>query len=168
MAEWGSANAAVVCARRRADGTFNSTLKVREACKPSEAQLAIFSANPWLVGVPPTTTTSTTGTTPTTAPGSTTTTSTLPGTPVCGNGTIEAGEVCDCSFNCRSDPNQAGPINTGGCPQTGDGRIQECRNDCQACVPAPECGDGHPEPGTSATMRSASTTTSARRARVAR
>jgi hypothetical protein len=149
MADWGTADAAVVCARRRADGTFNSTLKVREACKPSEVQLAIFSANPWLVGVPPPTTTSTTGTTPTTGPvATTTTTSTIPGTPVCRNGIIEPGEACDCgSVPCHSDPNNAAGFNSGGCPSTADGRLQECGDDCQACHPAPECGDAHPEPG---------------------
>src|SRR5262245_27421625 len=34
-----SAESAVFCARRRADGTFNSSVKVRETCKPSEQQL---------------------------------------------------------------------------------------------------------------------------------
>lgn len=34
-----SAHAAVLCARRRADGTLNSSVRIREGCRPSEAQL---------------------------------------------------------------------------------------------------------------------------------
>ena len=33
------ADASVLCARRRPDGTFNTSVKVREACKPSEVVL---------------------------------------------------------------------------------------------------------------------------------
>src|SRR5437879_5862237 len=35
-----SARAVVLCARARSDGTFSTTLKVRELCKSSETQLA--------------------------------------------------------------------------------------------------------------------------------
>src|SRR5713226_3086614 len=31
--------AAVLCARARSDGTFSTSLKIREACRPSETQL---------------------------------------------------------------------------------------------------------------------------------
>lgn len=34
-----AAHAAVLCARPHADGTFNTSVKIREACRPSEAQL---------------------------------------------------------------------------------------------------------------------------------
>jgi hypothetical protein len=34
-----SAHAVVLCARQKADGTFNSSVRIREACRPTETQL---------------------------------------------------------------------------------------------------------------------------------
>jgi hypothetical protein len=34
-----SAGAAVLCAKPRKDGSFNTGVKIREACKPGEVQL---------------------------------------------------------------------------------------------------------------------------------
>lgn len=34
-----TANAVVLCARARGDGTFNTSVKIREACRPTETQL---------------------------------------------------------------------------------------------------------------------------------
>ena len=47
----GTAQAAMVCARPRSDGTFSTTLKLREACKPNEVEIGIQQL-PELMAVP--------------------------------------------------------------------------------------------------------------------
>src|SRR5690349_17059290 len=98
-----TANAAVLCATIRHDGTFNAGVKVREACRPREVQLAIVGQPPVIIQPQASSTTSTSAApttsspTPTTTPTTTlATTTTIGGPAVCGNNVIEAGEVCDC------------------------------------------------------------------------
>ena len=62
----GTAQAAMVCARPRSDGTFSTTLKLREACKPNEVEIGIVTLQPLRLFGP--TTTSTSSTTSTTFP----------------------------------------------------------------------------------------------------
>jgi hypothetical protein len=60
------ARAVVLCARQRPDGTFNTSVKIREMCKPAETQLdpvVLGLQGPPGVCMCPTTTTSTTTTT---------------------------------------------------------------------------------------------------------
>jgi hypothetical protein len=146
-----SLDAAVVCARRRADGTFNTALKIREACKPTEVRIGVLTIDPLVLGVQAPSTTTTTGAASTsTSPGSTVTTTTFPGTPVCGNGIVEGAEACDCAGTieqCQPFPTNSGPFDWNACPTTADGRFQYCASDCSACLPAPVCGDGKFDPG---------------------
>src|SRR2546426_3590346 len=72
-----TADAAVLCAKRRGDGTFSTTVKIREACHPAEVVLT-----PDAVGFCCTVTTTTTSTTASTSEPCPTTT-TL-GAPNCG------------------------------------------------------------------------------------
>jgi|SRR5215470_159036 len=77
-----------------------------------------------------------------------TTTTTTTVAPVCGNGVIEPGEVCDCAGGpnvCQPFPDGSG-FGSGSCPPV-DGRLQYCQSDCTACLPAPRCGDGVYDPG---------------------
>ena len=59
----GTAHAAMVCARPRSDGTFSTTLKLREACKPNEVEIGIVTLQPLRLFGPTTTSSSTTSTT---------------------------------------------------------------------------------------------------------
>ena len=59
----GTAQAAMVCARPRSDGTFSTTLKLREACKPNEVEIGIVTLQPLRLFGPTTTSSSTTSTT---------------------------------------------------------------------------------------------------------
>ena len=99
-----SARAAVLCAKPRNDGTFNSGVKIREACKPNEVQL-----DPAAVGFCCGQTT-TTFTVTTTCPTSSTTTTLpmctvgaafCPSNGVCFNGhtcVVDGGTgLCDCT-----------------------------------------------------------------------
>jgi hypothetical protein len=56
----GTAQAAMVCARPRSDGTFSTTLKLREACKPNEVEIGIVTLQPLRLYGPTTTSSSTT------------------------------------------------------------------------------------------------------------
>jgi hypothetical protein len=56
----GTAHAAMVCARPRSDGTFSTTLKLREACKPNEVEIGIVTLQPLRLFGPTTTSSSTT------------------------------------------------------------------------------------------------------------
>src|SRR5262245_13629410 len=70
-----TADAAVLCAKPKRDGTFNGGVKIREACKSGETVL-----DPAALGfccTPSTTSTSTTSVASTTAPSTTSTTTTL-------------------------------------------------------------------------------------------
>jgi hypothetical protein len=62
----GTAQAAMLCARPRSDGTFSTTVKLREACKGNEVEIGIVSLQPLRLFGP--TTTSTSSTTSTTLP----------------------------------------------------------------------------------------------------
>jgi len=72
----GTAHAAILCARPRSDGTFSTTVKLREACKGNEVELGIVTLQPLRLYGP--TTTSTTSTT----------------LPSCGTGLPPVGGVC--------------------------------------------------------------------------
>jgi len=91
----GVADGAVLCAKRRADGKFSSTVKVREACRSNEVMLT-----PEAVGFCCTeSTTSTTETTTTSIPCPTTTTLGAPpcmGTPtnLCSFVSCPGGQMC--------------------------------------------------------------------------
>ena len=84
----GTAQAAMVCARPRSDGTFSTTLKLREACKPNEVEIGIVTLDPLRLSGPPTTSTSVTSTSTTS---SSITTTTLPS---CGPSGRLVGGVC--------------------------------------------------------------------------
>ena len=62
----GTAHAAMLCARPRSDGTFSTTVKLREACKGNEVEIGIVTLQPLRLFGP--TTTSTSSTTSTTLP----------------------------------------------------------------------------------------------------
>ena len=150
-----TANAAVLCATTRRDGTFNSSVKVREACRPKEVQLAIVGQPPVIIEPQASSTTSTsaapttTSPTPTTTPTTTLATTTTIGGGVCGNNVIEGGEVCDCGIP-PCEPVRYGPfsgVNQGGCPNGAGGSATYCASDCSACLPAPRCGNGSLEAG---------------------
>jgi hypothetical protein len=99
----GTAQAAMLCARPRADGTFSATVKIREACRPNEVELGIITLDPLRLSGPPTTSTSVTSTSTTS---SSITTTTLPS---CGSSGRLVGGVCwymagdeadDCNQTC--------------------------------------------------------------------
>lgn len=153
----------MLCARKRADGTFSAAVKIREACKPREVHLAPedvgfccdATSTTSTTALSPTSTApgSSTSPTPTTTPTSTTVSPTTTTTvaAVCGNNVIEPGEICDCSPNAGSCvPNRTGfpPPNHGGCPaDPSDGSARFCAPDCGSCQPGPRCGNGVLEPG---------------------
>src|SRR5262245_53705371 len=93
-----TAGAAVLCAKPRKDGTFNTGVKIREACKTSEVQLDAAA-----VGLCCTVTTTTTaGTTATSCPPTTTTTS----LPLCSTGLPSSScivGVCSNGSSCAPD-----------------------------------------------------------------
>lgn len=62
----GTAHAAMLCARPRSDGTFSTTVKLREACKGNEVEIGIVTLQPLRLFGP--TTTSSSSTTSTTLP----------------------------------------------------------------------------------------------------
>ena len=145
------ARAAVLCAKPRKDGTFNSSVKIREACKQNEVELA-----PGLVGFCCGVTTSTTTSSsslPSTCP-STSTTTTIPACePVCPlsdafctNGhTCEGNDMGGCG--CTGPPpscGQWGIIACGGtCPAGSECALENVApSSCPEvpvchCVPAP-------------------------------
>jgi len=63
----GTAQAAMLCARPRSDGTFSTTVKLREACRPSEVELGIVTLQPLRLFGPTTTTSTSTSTSSTTS-----------------------------------------------------------------------------------------------------
>ena len=120
-----TAVAAVLCAKPRKDGTFNTAVKIREACKPGEVQLDAAA-----VGLCCTvTTTTTSGTTDTTCPPTTTTTS-LPlcsaAGPTCTTG------VCSNGSSCAPDPSTGECACTGPPPSCGQYGAQFCGGTCAA------------------------------------
>jgi hypothetical protein len=62
----GTAHSAMLCARPRSDGTFSTSIKLREACKPSEVELGIVTLDPLRLHGPTTTSSTTTSTSSTT------------------------------------------------------------------------------------------------------
>ena len=101
------AEAAVLCAKQKKDGTFSTTVKIREICKPSETQLAPENVG-FCCG---------SSTTTTTAVCPTTTTLGIPscvGSPssICTNLPCPGGQLCgdDGSGGCRC----TGPLHCGG------------------------------------------------------
>jgi hypothetical protein len=83
-----TAHAAMLCARPRADGTFSTTVKLREACKPNEVELGFVTQEPLRLSGPPTTSSSVTSTSSTS---SSITTTTLPS---CGPSGHLVGGLC--------------------------------------------------------------------------
>jgi hypothetical protein len=128
----GAANAAVLCAKQRSDGTFSASVKIREGCRAKEVQLA-----PQDVGFCCSATTTSTSTTSLACP----TTTTL-GNPGCVAG-------FGCGFQC---PNGQMCMDTGGgqCGCAGPvlcgGQYSACGGECpagQTCTPKsvpPGCG----------------------------
>ena len=118
-----TASAAVLCAKPRKDGTFNTGVKIREACKPGEVQLDAAA-----VGLCCTvTTTTTSGTTATTCPPTTTTTSLplcSPSMPssclvgVCSNGNSCAPDAVTGDCGCTGPPPSCGAYGTQFCGGT--------------------------------------------------
>ena len=85
-----AANAAVLCAKQRSDGTFSSSVKIREACRAREVQLAPQDVG-FCCSAP---TTSTTVTTSTSTTSSTMAVCGVPdGTGFCG-GPCPSGQTC--------------------------------------------------------------------------
>ncbi len=128
-----AAHAAVLCAQRGRDGTFSTTVKIREACRPAEVTLT-----PDAVGFCCTVTTTTTSTS---EPCPTTTTL---GVANCGgNPASFCGGLCPDSQTCGDDGNGhcacLGPLHCGG-------QDNFCGGDCpagQSCqqLPVPPgCG----------------------------
>jgi hypothetical protein len=122
-----TAGAAVLCAKARKDGTFNSSVKLREACKPGEVQLDAAA-----VGMCCTvTTTTTSGTTATTCPPTTTTTS----LPLCSAGLPSSScivGVCSNGSSCASDTVTGECGCTGPPPSCGAYGTQFCGGTCPA------------------------------------
>jgi hypothetical protein len=118
-----TADAAVLCAKARSDGTFNATVKVREVCKARETQLT-----PEMVGwdcssgLPCTTTT--TATTGTTEPQpSTTETTTVTATTFCTTTSTGFNRACGgvqttCSGGCPGTMTCSGTPQSCGCVGT--------------------------------------------------
>jgi hypothetical protein len=67
LAATGTAQAAMVCARPRSDGTFSTTLKLREACKPNEVEIGIVTLQPLRLFGPTSTSVTSTSTSSTTS-----------------------------------------------------------------------------------------------------
>ena len=131
-----TAEASVLCGRRRRDGKLNGLVRVRQTCDPSEVTLT-----PDMVGfccTVTTTTTSTTASTTTPCP-----TSTTLGVADCGGMPPSCGGLCPDSQTCGDDGNGhcacMGPLHCGG-----DDHF--CGGDCpggQSCqqLPVPSgCG----------------------------
>jgi len=122
-----TADAAVLCAKRRPDGTFNTTVKVRAVCHPAEATLTPEELG--LCCAVTTTTTTTTQACPTT---------TTLGEPDCGgNPATFCGGLCHGGQTCGDDGNGhcacLGPLHCGGADNF-------CGGDCpaaQSCQPLP-------------------------------
>ena len=122
-----TAVAAVLCAKPRKDGTFNTAVKIREACKPGEVQLDAAA-----VGLCCTvTTTTTSGTTATTCPPTTTTTS----LPLCSAGLPSSScivGVCSNGSSCAPDSVTGECGCTGPPPSCGAYGTQFCGGTCAA------------------------------------
>ena len=146
-----TADASVLCGKRRRDGSHNGLVRVRQACEPGEVTLT-----PDMVGFCCTVTTTTTSTTAsTTMPCPTTTTL---GAPNCGGTPPSCGGLCPDSQMCGDDGSGhcacLGPLHCGGVPNF-------CGGDCpsgQSCeqIPAPPgcrsigcgcCATGSCDPG---------------------
>lgn len=122
--------AAVLCARPKRDGSFNSTVKIREACKPKEHQLDPASVGFCCGGTTTTTTTATTTTTdggPPTTTCAVVTTTTLP---ACQGPNGACSGVCYDGTSCVDGP--GGLCACGGppvpCGQPGDSWM--CNGPC--------------------------------------
>jgi hypothetical protein len=133
-----SARSAVLCAKPRKDGTFSSSVKIREVCKPSEVQLQPDALG-FCCGMTTTTSFATTSSCP-----STSTTTTLPrcdpADQACAfNGVCTNGHTCSTSSGqCACD----GPP-----PECGQWGIVACGGTCptgQSCaldnIAPPSCG----------------------------
>src|SRR5262245_52027817 len=120
-----TAGAAVLCAKPRKDGTFNTPVKIREACKPNEVQLDAAAVSLCCT----VTTTTTSGTTATSCPPTTTTTLLplcSPGLPFCGTA------VCSNGNSCAPDPVTGECGCTGPPPSCGAYGTQFCGGTCAA------------------------------------
>lgn len=123
-----AASGAVLCAKQRSNGTFSSSVKIREACRAKEVQLA-----PEAVGFCCAAATTSTSTSSTSLACPTTTTL---GNPGCVGG-------FGCGFQCPNGQMCADPGN-GQCACTGPvlcgGQYSACGGECpvgQACTPKP-------------------------------
>jgi hypothetical protein len=122
-----AANAAVLCAKQRSDGTFSSSVKIRTACRAREVQLAPQDVG-FCCSAATTSTTSSSLACPTT---------TTLGNPGCQSGIGGCGFPC---FNGQTCTDQGG----GQCACTGPvqcgGQFSVCGGECplgQACTPKP-------------------------------
>lgn len=73
-----ASEAAVLCARQRGDGSFNTYVKIREVCRPNEIRLGVAQLDPLVVGPQPPTTTTTSSTTVTSTSSTISPTTTYP------------------------------------------------------------------------------------------
>jgi hypothetical protein len=125
-----TAHSAVLCARPRRDGTFNSTVKVREACRPHEVQLDPGEVN-FCCSTTTTSTTPTTIVTPTTAvtPSSSTSTALAVSTTTASNPPVSLSTTS--TVSCFT-------VTTGSLPQ-----YQPCSptNCVGRCATGMSCGD---------------------------
>jgi len=116
-----AARAAVLCAKPRKDGTFNSGVKIREVCKPNEVQLdpaAVgFCCGATSTTFPVTTTCPTTSTT-TTLPMCTAGAAVCPGSGVCFNGHTCVVDSGTGTCGCTGPPPTCGEFGTLACGGT--------------------------------------------------
>ena len=119
-------SAAVLCAKQRSDGTFSSSVKIREACRAREVQLA-----PQDVGFCCSATTTSTTSTSVACPSTTTL-----GNPGCVGG-------FGCGFQC-SNGQMCSDVGSGQCGCAGPvlcgGNYSACGGECpvgQECTPKP-------------------------------